>query len=241
MNKQLLNGEWQFRQCGTEEWLPATVPGGVHTDLLALGKIPDPFVADNELKVMWVAETDWEYRRTFNADTALLAEENLALVCDGLDTIADVYLNGIYLGHAENMFRRWEWNVKRILRAGENELRILFSSPVRFITAKQAQLPLQGGGDIPGGPHLRKAPCHWGWDWGPKLPPIGIWKDIRLEGYSVRFGNVHVRQQLNGDAATINADISARVSGKEEVSASITVTSPSGERFEDEDRLLRHH
>ncbi|HSB03081.1 MAG TPA: glycoside hydrolase family 2 protein [Anaerolineales bacterium] len=238
MNKQLLNGEWYFRQCGTEEWLPATVPGGVHTDLLALGKIPDPFVADNELKVMWVAETDWEYRRTFNTDAALLAEENIVLVCEGLDTIADVYLNGSYLGHAENMFRRWEWNVKGVLRAGENELRVLFGSPVRFIAAKQEQLPLQGGGDIPGGPHLRKAPCHWGWDWGPKLPPIGIWKDIRFEGYSVRFEDVHVRQHLNGDAAALSADISARVRGKEAVSASITVTSPSGERFENEERLL---
>ncbi len=238
MNKQLLNGEWQFRQCGTEEWLPATVPGGVHTDLLALGKIPDPFVADNELKVMWVAESDWEYRRTFTTDAALFTEGNIVLVCDGLDTIADVYLNGKYLGYAENMFHRWEWNVKGILHEGENELRILFSSPVRFITAKQAQLPLQGGGDIPGGPHLRKAPCHWGWDWGPKLPPIGIWKDIRLEGYSARFKDVHVRQHLNGDVAALSADVSAEVNGKEDVNASITVTSPNGERLENEERLL---
>ncbi|HEX2997278.1 MAG TPA: glycoside hydrolase family 2 protein, partial [Anaerolineales bacterium] len=112
------------------------------------------------------------------------------------------------------------------------------SSPVRFITARQAQLPLQGGGDIPGGPHLRKAPCHWGWDWGPKLPPIGIWKDIRLEGYSVRFGDVHVHQHLSEDFAIIGADVTALVNGKAEVSASITVISPSGERFESEERLL---
>jgi beta-mannosidase len=170
MNKQLLNGEWQFRQCGTEEWLPATVPGGVHTDLLALGKIPDPFVSDNELKVMWVAETDWEYRRTFSSDAALFTEENVLLVCDGLDTIADVYLNGRYLGHAENMFRRWEWNVKGILHQGENELRILFSSPVRFITAKQAQLRCRAA-VTSGGPHLRKGSRHWGWDWGPSCRP----------------------------------------------------------------------
>ena len=78
MEKMTLTGAWQFRQAGTEEWLPATVPGGVHTDLMALGKIPDPFVADNELKVMWVAETDWEYRRTFTADAALLAEPKVA-------------------------------------------------------------------------------------------------------------------------------------------------------------------
>jgi beta-mannosidase len=221
--------------------LPAAVPGGVHTDLLALDKIPDPFVSDNELKVMWVAENDWEYRHTFTVDSDLLSEEDISLVCDGLDTIADVYLNETYLGHAENMFRRWEWNVKTLLRKGSNELRIVFGSPVRFITAKQAQLPLQGGGDIPGGPHLRKAPCHWGWDWGPKLPPIGVWKEIRLEGYSVRFEDIHLRQKLDGNVATISADISAEVKGRKEVTASITVTSPSGERFENKDTLLTLH
>ena len=237
MQKQTLNGAWQFRQCGTEEWWPATVPGGVHTDLLALGKIPDPFVADNELKVMWVAETDWEYRYSFTADAMLLGEAHVCLVCDGLDTIADVYLNGSYLGHAENMFRRWEWEVKDLLREGSNELHIVFGSPVRFIAAKQAQLPLQGGGDIPGGPHLRKAPCHWGWDWGPKLPPIGVWKDIRLEGYSVRFEDVHVRQMLGVDGASISAEVQAAVTGEGEARASILVTGPSGERFESEEEL----
>src|SRR5512140_2806982 len=107
MKTQSLTGTWQFRQAGTKEWLPANVPGGVHTDLMALGKISDPFVADNELKVMWVAESDWEYRLTFTVNSALRTAENISLVCDGLDTLADVYLNGIFLGHAENMFRCW--------------------------------------------------------------------------------------------------------------------------------------
>jgi len=238
MQKQTLNNAWQFRQYGTKEWWPATVPGGVHTDLLALAKIPDPFVADNEVKVMWVAENDWEYRCAFTVDANVLSQEHVTLACEGLDTIADVYLNGTYLGHAQNMFRCWEWDVTELLRDGGNELQIVFSSPVRFISAKQAQLPLQGGGDIPGGPHLRKAPCHWGWDWGPKLPPIGVWKDIRLEGYSVRFEDVHVRQTLGLDGAIISANIQAEVKGQAEVKASISVTGPSGERFESEELLL---
>ena len=238
MLKQNLNGKWQFRQCGTTEWLPATVPGGVHTDLLALGRIPDPFVADHELKVMWVAENDWEYRDTFNADDRLLDEEQVVLVCEGLDTLADVYLNGAYLGHADNMFRRWEWDVKDLLRKGDNELHIVFGSPVRFITAKQAQLPLQGSVDsIPGGPHLRKAPCHWGWDWGPKLPPIGIWRDLSLQAYSARFEDVHVRQELDENVATVSADIMAEAHIDAEFKASITVTGPNGERFDAEEQL----
>ena len=228
MEIQSLNGDWQFRQCATSEWWHATVPGGVHTDLLALGKIPDPFVADNELRVMWVAESDWEYYRTFTVNADILAEENMTLVCDGLDTVADVYLNGTYLGHAENMFRRWEWDVKPLLHDGSNDLLIVFGSPVRFITARQAQLPLQGGGDIPGGPHLRKAPCHWGWDWGPKLPPIGIWKDIRLEAFSVRFENVQLRQSLRPDGADINAEVEIKTAGGLDRKIFLKVTSPDG-------------
>ena len=239
MKKQLLNGDWQFRQTGTDDWLPATVPGGVHTDLMALGKIPDPFVADNELKVMWVAETDWEYRRTFNVDSSLLAQENIILACDGLDTIADVYFNNTYLGHAQNMFRSWEWDVKDLLHKGENEIRIFFGSPVRFITAKQAQLPLQGGGDIPGGPHLRKAPCHWGWDWGPKLPPIGIWKDIRLEGYAARLANIHLRQQHEQDGrVTITADIEADAKPNAVLTASLKISDPDGKEWLIEDAMF---
>jgi beta-mannosidase len=100
MKKFSMSGAWEFRQAGTEEWLPAVVPGGVHTDLLALGRIPDPFVGDNEKQVMWVAEADWEYRRAFSPPADVLKEAQVFLVCDGLDTIAEVYLNGTLLGKA---------------------------------------------------------------------------------------------------------------------------------------------
>ena len=94
MQFQPLTGKWQFKQGGTDEWLPATVPGGVHTDLLDLGLIPDPFVGDNEKKVMWVAEKDWDYRYTFLADADMLTEDNVLLVAVGLDTAARIFLNG---------------------------------------------------------------------------------------------------------------------------------------------------
>ncbi|MEJ5198974.1 MAG: glycoside hydrolase family 2 protein [Anaerolineae bacterium] len=208
---QPLTGAWQFRQAGTDEWLPAQVPGGVHTDLLALGRIPDPFVADNEKRVQWVAESDWEYRRTFAADSALLAEEKVFLVCDGLDTLAEVRLNGHLLGKTDNMFRRYEWEVKPLLRVGENELTVAFASPVRYVRTRQAARPLRGVTQaIEGGPHLRKAPCQFGWDWGPQLPPIGIWKGIRLEGRSVaRLADVHIRQ--HHDDGRVRIQVKAQV------------------------------
>jgi beta-mannosidase len=107
MKTQSLNGEWQFRQVDSTEWLPAQVPGGVHTDLLALDLIPDPFVADNEKAVQWVAESDWEYQSQFTVESSLLLEEHIVLVCEGLDTLAEVIFNGTSLGHAENMFREY--------------------------------------------------------------------------------------------------------------------------------------
>jgi len=212
MNHQSLSGAWAFRQANTNananDWQHAVVPGGVHTDLLALGAIPDPFVADNEKQVQWVAETDWEYRLEFTPQPGVLAEARQFLVCDGLDTLADVSLNGKLLGKADNLFRQWAWDVTGSLLAGPNELHILFHAPVSFIRARQALKPMTGGGDIPGGPHLRKASCHWGWDWGPKLPPIGVWKDIRLEAYTqARFADVHVRQQHTREGVTISAAV----------------------------------
>ena len=107
MKTQSLSGAWQFRQAETDEWLPATVPGGVHTDLLALGRIPDPFVGDNERRVQWVAEADWEFRRRFTVDAGLPAQSWVELVGDGLDTLATVSLNGRALGRADNMFRQY--------------------------------------------------------------------------------------------------------------------------------------
>src|SRR5512139_1041838 len=99
MQRQPLTGGWQFRQSGTEEWLPSSVPGGVHTDLLALGRIPDPFAGDNEKRVAWVAENDWEYCRSFNVQPEILQREHIWLVCDGLDTLASLVLNGQPLGN----------------------------------------------------------------------------------------------------------------------------------------------
>ena len=107
MQSQSLTGQWQFRQEDENEWLPATVPGGVHTDLLTLGLIPDPFIGDNELDVMWVAEKDWTYRYTFNPDVSLFNDEKVFLVADGLDTLASVSLNGEVLGKTNNQFRQW--------------------------------------------------------------------------------------------------------------------------------------
>jgi beta-mannosidase len=166
-------------------------------------------VADNEKQVQWVAETDWQYRRAFTASADLLAHEHVFLVCDGLDTLAEVRLNGQLLGKTENMFRPYCWEVKSLLRDGENELALTFLSPVQYITAKMAERPMQGVSQaIPGAPYIRKAPCQFGWDWGPMLPPIGLWQDIRLEGRSVaRLDDVCLRQHHREGQVTLAATL----------------------------------
>lgn len=232
MNIQSLTGAWKFRQSGSEEWLPAQVPGGVHTDLLALGRIPDPFVGDNEKRVAWVAENDWEYSYTFNVQAELLQNKHIWLVCDGLDTLASLTLNGTSLGNTDNMFRQYRFDVKSLLKADGNELKIQFPSVVKFVTQKQAIRPMFGVSQaIAGGPYARKAPCQFGWDWGPQLPPIGIWKDIRLEGFdSARIAEVHLRQ--------FHADGKVKVEARVEVenwaaglSAEMLVTAPDGSKL----------
>jgi len=234
MKIQSLTSAWQFRQAGTQEWLPASVPGGVHTDLLALGRIPDPFAGDNEKRVAWVAEADWEYRLQFNAVPELLSQPQAWLACDGLDTLATVSLNGCELGCTANMFRQYRWDVKQLLKAGGNELRIRFDSPVRFTAARQAIRPLAGVSQaIPGGPHLRKAPCQFGWDWGPQLPPIGIWKDIRLEGYdNARIEDVNLRQDHAEGQVTVEARVTIESWDEAPRSATLRLVTPDGQVFE---------
>ena len=239
MQIQSLSGEWQFSQAGRRDWLPAVVPGSVHLDLLAAGRIPDPFAADNERRVQWVAEADWEYRRVFTARPELLAEDGLWLVCEGLDTLATVIFNGHELGQTDNMFRRYEWDVRPFILGPEaagkpvdNQLVIRFASPVRFAAEKQAVRSLPGVSQaIAGGPHLRKAPCQFGWDWGPQLPPTGIWKDIRLEGRTgARMRDVHLRQAHAHGQVTVEVCVAVERLGPADgpLTASARITAPDG-------------
>ncbi len=237
---QGLGGAWQFRKAGADEWLPAEVPGGVHTDLMAAGKIPDPFVADNELAVQWVAKTDWEYRRTFELSEDFFDRDKIFLVCDGLDTLAEVTLNGKNLGRTINAFRRYEWEIKDLLQAGENEIVIAFDAPMVYAQEKHTERALPGvSAGLDGAPYLRKAPSQFGWDWGPKLPPIGIWKDIRVEARNgARFEDVHVRQHHEGGQVRVSADVVAEIWSDRGYGAILRVTAPDGSELSAEAEIV---
>jgi len=170
--------------------VPATVPGCVHTDLMATGLIPDLYQDINEPKLLWIGETDWQYRTTFRVDGTLLEHDRVDLACDGLDTVADVELNGQHVAHTESMHVGYRFNVKPLLQPGDNELVITFASPNRYARDMEAKLgPLpyvkQARGDdaIPFN-FIRKMACNFGWDWGPVAATSGIWQPIRIEAWN---------------------------------------------------------
>ncbi len=189
----------------------AAVPGCVHTDLMAAGLLEDPYLADNELRQFWIGRTDWQYTCSFGLDDATLGHDRLDLACDGLDTLASLTLNGVPIGTAENMHRRYRFDLRPAARPGPNELSVTFAAPVPFAEAEWARtgrLPHTGHGSNTPHPHnmLRKMACNMGWDWGPDVTTSGIWRPIRLEAWDglrirdVRLGVTdltHARAKVN--------------------------------------------
>lgn len=226
----LLNGEWQFRQKNSGEWMQASVPGCNYLDLLRLGKIKDPFLGTNEKDVYWVALEDWEYKRTFSLEQDFLDFDSITLCCSMLDTICDVYINEFLIGKGNNCHRQFEWNIKEKLHCGENCIRIVFYSPVRYVEKKQAQekCPANNNGQN-GIPHIRKPQCHFGWDWGPVLPPSGISGDIKIVSKNAaKISDMLIKQQHTDGAVLLNVSAKANVLSDKYSSYKLTVTAPDG-------------
>ncbi len=182
--KKLLHSGWQFRKVPTGKWYAATVPGTVHTDLLANRLIADPYYRDNEKKLQWIDTMNWEYKTSFAAGTEMLKKKHIELVFDGLDTYADVYLNNQLILSANNMFRQWRADIKKILKPN-NTLHIVFhSAKNKADSMAKAVLPLV----LPDNPraYVRKAQYHFGWDWGPVFITSGIWKDVYIKSYDIK-------------------------------------------------------
>ncbi|UQZ34914.1 beta-galactosidase [Paenibacillus sp. PK3_47] len=215
---------WEFRACGDEAWLPAVVPGTVHTDLLRNGLISDPFNGTNEHDLQWIDKKDWEYKTTLTLDESWQGLAVTELNFAGLDTYADVYVNNVHALSADNMFRAWTADVKGLLVAGENEIRVKFRSVVKEDLPKLEKL----GYDLPapndqselGGLQeqrisvfARKAPYHYGWDWGPRFLTSGIWREAVLEGRdSAVIADLYIRQNaVTAEEARLTAIIEADV------------------------------
>lgn len=182
IKKILLNDNWQFTERGVEKWLPATVPGTVHTDLLDNKIISEPFFGENEKTLQWIEEKDWEYKSVFSVDEKTLSAQNIEILFEGIDTYAQIYLNDSLIILANNMFRTWQFNCKEILRKQNNTLYIKFFSPVRISDslASLSDVKLPGGNQV----YIRKAPYHFGWDWGPRFVTSGIWRPVYIYAWN---------------------------------------------------------
>lgn len=187
-----LHHDWRFRSAADQHWRSAAVPGCVHTDLLAAGVIPDPFVGTYEDSVQWVSERDWVYELTFATADSILNKEHINLVFEGLDTYAEVVLNDEVILQAHNAFRSWTVDVKSYLKT-ENRLQVNFTHPSKIEKEKAAKLNYT----LPEGNRIftRKAQYQHGWDWGPSLNTMGIWQSVHIEAWDdARLAEVHIAQ-----------------------------------------------
>ncbi|GBG11717.1 beta-galactosidase [Paenibacillus agaridevorans] len=212
--------DWKFKACRESEWLQAVVPGCVHTDLRRNGIIEDPFYATNEHDLQWIDKLDWEYETVFDLTEDLLAMSVLELVFDGLDTYADVTFNGKLILSVNNMFRSWRADVKGLAKPSGNQLHIRFRSPVTEdlpkierlgynLPASNDQSELGGLGEDKISVFARKAPYHYGWDWGPRFVTSGIWREVRVVGWNdIRVNDVFVNQeQISAEAAKLTVEV----------------------------------
>lgn len=222
-----LGGAWRMREADSETWHSAHVPGSVYADLMADGTMPDPFWRENELDAFERMKKDYVYQRTFTVSEAQLAHAHVELVCEGLDTLAHVSLNGREIAFADNMHITWVWDVKEQLHAGENTLEIRFDSPILYCAKKAEEAPGWESSDAtPGFRHLRKAHCMFGWDWGPRLPDAGIWRPIFLRTWdTVRLENALMLQAHHD--GMVDVTIRPEIAGESAWSAEITA--PDGE------------
>ena len=192
-----INRNWGFKKTGDTSWLPAEVPGTVHTDLLKNNIIKDPFYGDNEKELQWIEKEEWEYRTSFNLETALLKKDNISIKFEGLDTYATIFLNDTLILIANNMFREWEIACKNLLKKEGNILVIKFKSPAKYDKEQASTLPYQLPDERA---FSRKAPYQYGWDWGPRFVTSGIWRPVHLIGWNkARIKNIHLRQGVITD------------------------------------------
>lgn len=214
--RNLSSQTWIFKKKSDLNWLPASIPGTVHTDLFLNKIIPNPFLSNNEKQLQWIENEDWEYQTTFTISNKEISNQNSMLQLEGLDTYAEVFLNNKKILEANNMFRTWKVNVKNLLKTGKNDLRIVFNAAVKIGKEEAKKLPYT----LPSDERIftRKAQYQYGWDWGPRFVTAGIYKPITLCFWNdATIENIKYDQDVLSDAIaklTFKTTINSQKAGK---------------------------
>lgn len=227
MEKLCLSGAWNLH-LQNQETIVGIIPGSVYSILLENRKMEDPFYGENELEALKLMDQDFVFEKKFSVPESFRACREILLHCDGLDTICQIYLNDFCVGEACNFHRIWEYDITRFLKEGENILQVKISSPVQYIRKMDAAKHYGGVLEaMRGFPHLRKPHCMFGWDWGPRLPDAGIWKDITLYGITgSRITDFHILQDH-----TQGVSIQAKIEQTGNARIRLTLTTPAGEQY----------
>lgn len=206
----------EYLSCGS-------LPVSVYQTLIDNNKIENPYYRENEYVYRDISRDDYDFKTVFTADKVLLSHDKVYLQLDGIDTISDIYINNIFIGSTDNMFRTYKFDIKEQLTCGDNKLKISIKSPIKYIEKQQEKRPVYGvDTTMAGYPHIRKAHCMFGWDWGPQLPDMGIWRNVYIVAVNTaKLDSIYIQQKFSEDYSaltlTVNADIENY--GNDEVTA----------------------
>ncbi len=239
MIRHSLNGQWQMKKTGTEVVYQANVPTTMYEVLLENNVIEDPFYGENDVKLTALSDDDYTFYRDFEVDQDLMACDAIELEFQGLDTLATIRINGRIIAQTNNMHRTYRFQVKDYLRQGTNHIVVEFKSPTQFIAKEQMKDPLWGiETTMDGYEHLRKGHHMFGWDWGPQLPDMGIWRDVTLYGmtngkiedfYVVQMhekDKVELKVQIAAQALLENMKVNVEVLDAENTTVASTLVTP---------------
>lgn len=233
MIKQL-DGKWIMRRADNpNEFFETALPASVYDTLLKAGRIPDPYFGENQYGAFGVSEAAYIFEHIFTADMDVLSCKKLYIRFKGIDTVSDVFLNGVPVGKTENMHRTYEFDITSRIKAGENTVSVYIFSPLEYIRRMQEKEKLWGvNSTTEGFPHIRKAHYMFGWDWGPSLPDMGIWRGAELVGVrGGRIESVYVRQKHGRDSVSLAFDTKLSDISSNDLRMDITLTSPDGAEF----------
>ena len=231
--KRELKESFEIRVSGTDNWYEMSVPGSAMDTLVKEGVLPDPYYGENEYEVREFFRNDFDIRGHFTVSQEEFSSEHMLLVFHGIDTVADLYLNGHKLGHTENMHRRFSFSIKEWAKEGENLLELYLASPLKFIEdykpEKGREIHMCNTGTMPGSQYLRKPHCMFGWDWGPQLPDAGIFRKIELVTYEkARLLDTLIRQKHEEGQVTLTMTTDVEKDADAKVTLTYEVLDPDG-------------